>query len=176
MKTFDPALERALIAAIEQGMPLVARPYLAIAQQMGCSEQDVIDGLQALKARGDIKRFGVVVRHRRLGYKANGMVVWDIPDDQVLRLGHCMGQFPFVTLCYQRPRCLPDWPYNLFTMVHGVNKEEVEQKTESLVLQCGIEHIRHEILFSSRCFKQRGASYKGSHLTHPQQPLVTRAT
>ena len=160
MKVFDPVLELALIAAIEQGLPLVARPYAAIAEQIGCSEQDVIEGLLRLKSRGDIKRFGVVVRHRKLGYNANGMVVWNIPDADVRRLGQCMGQFPFVTLCYRRPRHLPDWPYNLFTMVHGKNREEVEQKTRLLAEKCALEHIDHEILFSSRCFKQRGARYK----------------
>jgi DNA-binding Lrp family transcriptional regulator len=160
MKVFDSALEPALIAAIEQGLPLVAKPYAAIAEQIGCSEQDVIEGLQRLKSRGDIKRFGVVVRHRKLGYNANGMVVWNIADDDVRRLGQCMGQFPFVTLCYRRPRQLPDWPYNLFTMVHGKNRDEVEQKTKLLAEKCGLQQIEHEILFSSRCFKQRGARYK----------------
>lgn len=159
MKVLNPNLEQALISVIEQGLPLVARPYAEIAQQIGCSEQEVIDGIQKIKSRGDIKRFGVVVRHRKLGYRANGMVVWDIPDDEVKRLGHCMGQYSFVTLCYRRPRCLPLWSYNLFTMVHGRNEQEVEEKTQLLVQQCGLEDIRHEILFSTRCFKQRGARY-----------------
>ncbi len=164
MKVFDPQLEQSLIAAIEQGLPLVAKPYAAIAEQIGCSEQEVIAGLQRLKARGDIKRFGVVVRHRKLGYSANGMVVWNIPDADVRRLGECMGKYPFVTLCYRRPRHLPDWPYNLFTMVHGKNQQEVQRKTQLLVEQCGLQAIDHEILFSSRCFKQRGARYKSGRL------------
>lgn len=164
MKVFDKDLEQALIAAIEQGLPLVAQPYAALALQIGCSEQQVINGLRLLKERGDIKRFGVVVRHRKLGYRANGMVVWDIPDHEVKRLGKCMGRFPFVTLCYQRPRKLPDWTYNLFTMVHGHNQQEVKDKTDLLVQQCGLEAIKHEILFSSRCFKQRGARYSSQQL------------
>ncbi len=159
MTVLNPNLEQALIAVIEQGLPLVPRPYADIALQIGCSEQEVIDGLQALKSRGDIKRFGVVVRHRKLGYRANGMVVWDVPDDEVKTLGHCMGQYSFVTLCYRRPRQLPEWGYNLFTMVHGRNQQEVEEKTQLLVEQCGLGDIKHEILFSSRCFKQRGARY-----------------
>ncbi len=163
MKVYDPMLEAALIAAIEQGLPLVARPYAAIAEQLDVSEQVVIEGLQRLQMRGDIKRFGVVVRHRKLGYSANGMVVWNIPDEDVRRLGECMGKYPFVTLCYRRPRRLPDWPYNLFTMVHGKNQQEVEAKTELLVAQCGLQSIAHEILFSGRCFKQRGARYKTHH-------------
>lgn len=160
----DEGLEQALISAIEQGLPLVARPYAELALRIGCTEQQVINGLQLIKDRGDIKRFGVVVRHRKLGYRANGMVVWDIPDYAVKRLGKCMGRFPFVTLCYQRPRKLPDWSYNLFTMVHGHNQQEVKDKTALLVLQCGLEDIKHEILFSSRCFKQRGARYRSNQL------------
>lgn len=164
MKVFDEGLEQALISQIEQGLPLVEEPYAALALKLGCSEQQVINGLQSIKERGDIKRFGVVVRHRKLGYRANGMVVWDIPDSDVKRLGQCMGQFPFVTLCYQRPRKLPDWSYNLFTMVHGHNQQEVKDKTDLLVLQCGLKDIKHEILFSSRCFKQRGARYSSNQL------------
>jgi len=159
MKVLNFDLERALISVIEQGLPLVAKPYADVALQIGCSEQEVIDGLKILKSRGDIKRFGVVVRHRKLGFRANGMVVWDIADDKVQSIGNCIGQFPFVTLCYRRPRKLPEWSYNLFTMVHGRNQQEVEEKTQLLVEQCGLSDIKHEILFSSRCFKQRGARY-----------------
>ena len=172
MKVLDNQLEHALIAAIEQGLPLVARPYAEIARQIGCEEAEVIEGLQRLKQRGDIKRFGVVVRHRKLGFRANGMVVWNIPDKDVKRLGQCMGTFPFVTLCYQRPRRLPDWPYNLFTMVHGHNQQEVEEKTKLLVEQCGLQDINYEILFSARCFKQRGARYKSAESKRtPSMPL-----
>ena len=159
MKVLNHDLEQALISVIEQGLPLVARPYADVAMQIGCSEQEVIDGLHLLRSRGDIKRFGVVVRHRKLGFRANGMVVWDISDDKVKSIGHCIGQFPFVTLCYRRPRKLPEWSYNLFTMVHGRNQQEVEEKTQLLIEQCGLADIKHEILFSSRCFKQRGARY-----------------
>mgnify|MGYP002631170104 CR=1 FL=1 len=162
MKVLNQDLEQALISVIEQGLPLVARPYAQIALQIGCSEQEVIEGLQLLLKRGDIKRFGVVVKHRNLGYRANGMVVWDIADHEVKRIGQCMGQFPFVTLSYRRPRQLPDWSYNLFTMVHGRNRQEVTEKTAFLVQQCGLKDIKHEILFSTRCFKQRGARYISS--------------
>ena len=87
------------------------------------------------------------------------MVVWDIPDDRLTELGLCLGQFDFVTLCYQRPRRLPDWPYNLFCMIHGLDQAEVRQQVEFVVDHCNLHNIDHDILFSSRCFKQRGASY-----------------
>jgi len=159
MSVYDPEFERRLIEATSQGLPLVSRPYAAIARQIDSTEARVIEGIQRIMRRGDIKRFGVVVRHRKLGYRANGMVVWDIPDERVAELGSCIGQYNFVTLCYQRPRRLPDWPYNLFSMVHGHDRDGVIEQVESIVEQCGLRQFRYEILFSGRCFKQRGAIY-----------------
>ncbi len=153
------AEDRALIKAVEHGLPVVNRPYAEIAKQLGSTEQDVITRLQQLFDNGAIKRYGVVVRHKELGYTANGMVVWDVPDDRVEELGTCIGKYACVTLSYRRPRRLPDWPYNLFTMVHGRNREEVTKKVEEIALNCGLPELNHTILFSTRRFKQRGASY-----------------
>ena len=160
------AEDRALIRAVEHGLPIVSRPYAAIAQQLGTTETNIINRLQQLIDNGAIKRYGVVVRHRELGYRANGMVVWDVPDDQVSNLGQCIGRFPCVTLSYRRPRRLPDWPYNLFTMVHGRDREEVTQKVREIVETCGLQDFDHTILFSTRRFKQRGAQY--SQTLHSQ--------
>lgn len=151
--------DRALLHAIETGLPLVPRPYAAVGEALGMSEGEVIDRLGRLLQQGIIKRLGVVVRHRKLGYRANGMVVWNLPDQQVDELGHCIGSFPFVTLCYQRPRRLPDWPYNLFTMIHGQDHGEVRSRVQQIVSRCGLDEVVHEVLFSGRCFKQRGARY-----------------
>jgi DNA-binding Lrp family transcriptional regulator len=159
MSVYDPEFEKRLIEITSQGLPLVSRPYAAIAERIGSTEARVIEGIQQIMQRGDIKRFGVVVRHRKLGYRANGMVVWDIPDERVAELGNCIGQYDFVTLCYQRPRRLPDWPYNLFSMVHGHDRAAVIEQVESIVEQCGLQPFAYEILFSGRCFKQRGALY-----------------
>jgi len=155
----DSPFEKALIEKISTGLPLVQHPYATIAAELGCSETAVIDGIKRIMARGDLKRFGVVVRHRKLGYRANGMVVWDIPDTRVTEVGHCIGQYSFVTLCYQRPRRQPEWNYNLFSMIHGQDRDAVIAQVELIVEQCGLHDIKHEILFSQRCFKQRGASY-----------------
>jgi len=153
------AEDRALIKAVEAGLPVVNRPYAEIAKQLNTSEENVITRLQHLMDNGAIKRYGVVVRHKELGYTANGMVVWNIPDNRVEELGICIGKYACVTLSYRRPRRLPDWPYNLFTMVHGSSREEVTQKIEEIVDKCGLQDIEHTILFSTRRFKQRGASY-----------------
>ena len=154
------ALEDALIAVIGEGLPLVKRPYAEIALRLGCHESEVIDGIRNIIADGRLKRFGVIVRHRKLGYRANGMVVWDIADDRVSELGHCIGQYSFVTLCYQRPRRLPEWRYNLFSMIHGQDRSAVIEQVEFIVAQCGLQGIDYDILFSKRCFKQRGANYQ----------------
>jgi DNA-binding Lrp family transcriptional regulator len=163
----DTAFETALIEIISKGLPLVKQPYAAIAEQLACSENEVIEGIQRIMMRGDLKRFGVVVRHRQLGYRANGMVVWDVPDERVREVGHCIGQYAFVTLCYQRPRRLPDWHYNLFSMIHGQDRAAVEAQVDFIVEQCGLQDIEHKILFSKRCFKQRGASYRRAHADSP---------
>lgn len=153
------AKDRALIKAVERGLPIISRPYAEIAKQLDCTEAEVITHLQKLIENGAIKRYGVVVRHKELGYTANGMVVWNIPDDRVDEMGTCIGKYDCVTLSYRRPRRLPDWSYNLFTMVHGSDREEVRNKVADIVKSCGLQDIDHTILFSTRRFKQRGASY-----------------
>lgn len=151
--------DRALIKAVQSGLPVVSHPYAEIAKQLNSTEDKVISRLQFLIDNGAIKRYGVVVRHKELGYTANGMVVWNIPDEKVEELGKCIGKYECVTLSYRRPRRLPDWSYNLFTMVHGSNREEVSLKVEQIAKECGLTDIEHTILFSTRRFKQRGASY-----------------
>lgn len=145
--------------SIENGLPLVKRPYAEIGAALGMSEAEVISRIERLQQEQLIKRFGVIVRHRELGYKANAMVVWDIPDEKVSEYGRCLGKFSHVTLCYQRPRHLPQWPYNLFTMIHGRDKQDVLDSVESIARECGLAEVPREVLFSGKRFKQRGARY-----------------
>jgi DNA-binding Lrp family transcriptional regulator len=161
--------ETALIGAVQQGLPLVPRPFAEIGAGIGLTESEVIAGLAHLSEQGIIKRMGVVVRHHELGYRANAMVVWDIPDDRVSALGHCVGKFDFVTLCYRRPRRLPAWRYNLFTMIHGQDRDEVLSLVAQLKERCGLQDIAHEVLFSRRRFKQCGARYVAD--AAPQQAV-----
>ena len=149
-----------LIEVIQSGLPLVARPYQEIAQRLGWSEQLVIEKLKTMVDGGIIKRLGIVVRHHELGYRANAMVVWDVTDDQIDKIGQQLGMQDCVTLCYQRPRMLPEWPYNLFCMVHGRNREEVLECIATMTEGLGLESIPHTVLFSGRRFKQRGAIYR----------------
>ena len=152
-----------LIAAIQDGLPLVARPYQQIAERLGWSEQKVIARLGQLIDSGVIKRLGVVVRHHELGYRANAMVVWDVPDSEVDQLGYLLGRQDCVTLCYQRPRHIPHWPYNLFCMVHGRDHAEVLACVDRMSEGLGLDNIDRTVLFSGRRFKQRGARYRGVH-------------
>ena len=149
-----------LIAEIQGGLPLSSRPYTEIGLRLGLSEEQVIERIGALQESGIIKRMGIVVRHHELGYTANAMVVWDVPDDQVDAVGEELGSQPCVTLCYQRPRKLPQWPYNLFCMIHGQERERVLDHISRIVESQGLQRIPHKILFSGKRFKQRGAKYQ----------------
>ena len=106
----------------------------------------------------NFRRFGVIVRHRALGYRANAMVVWDIPDDHVAAVAPTLAALPFVTLCYRRPR-RPGWPYNLFCMIHGRERGEVEGIIAGLRERHGIADCAYDVLFSLTRFKQNGARY-----------------
>jgi DNA-binding Lrp family transcriptional regulator len=154
--------DRDLIAAIQQGLPLASRPYAAVGARLGMSEADVIARLTELQDAGLIKRMGVVVRHRELGYRANAMVVWDVPDNDLERIGRLLAAETCVTLCYQRPRRPPDWPYNLFCMIHGRERDIVRRRLAQIIDYHGLQAIAHSVLFSSRSFKQRGAHYAES--------------
>lgn len=144
---------------LEEGLPLTPRPYLALAEQTGLTEQQVMDAVRHWQDQGLIKRSGLIVKHRTLGYRANAMVVWDVPDEQVSELGRALAAVPFVTLCYQRPRRLPDWPYNLFCMIHGVNRERVLGQLDQMIASHHLEQISHAVLFSNKAYLQRGGRY-----------------
>lgn len=144
--------------ALEKGLPLVPRPYLQFAESMGASEEQVLAQVEAWQEEGLFRRFGVIVKHRALGIKANCMLVLDIPDDRVDATGEKLAASPGVNLCYQRPR-RPGWPYNLFCMVHGRCREAVEEHIRQLLHTHGLTDRPHHLLFSTRAFKQRGARY-----------------
>lgn len=152
-------LDYALIAAIQDGLPLVARPYAEIATLIGTTEAQVLERLERLLDHDIIKRLGIVVRHHELGFRANAMVVWNIPDERIDDFGRCIGASGLVNLCYQRPRHLPEWPYNLFCMIHGKDRSAVLERLEQLREQCGLAAFAHEVLFSKQRFKQTGARY-----------------
>ncbi|HZX31098.1 MAG TPA: Lrp/AsnC family transcriptional regulator [Rhodocyclaceae bacterium] len=151
--------ERRLVAVLQEGLPLFIRPFALIADRIGASEGEVMGRIRQWLEEGAIKRFGVVVRHRELGYSANAMVVHDIPDGLVGAIGRALAEEPAVTLCYRRPRVLPDWPYNLFCMIHGRERAEVLNTIARLRQRLELTSYAHETLFSRTRFKQTGARY-----------------
>ena len=151
----DPR-DRQLMVATQGGLPLVTRPYQALGQQLGISEQDVKERLQRMLDCGIIRRIGAVPNHYRLGYLANGMTVWDVADEQVDELGLAVGRLSFVSHCYRRPRYLPSWPYNLFAMVHGRDRQEVAGYWLTLRALLGKACRASEVLYSSRILKKTG--------------------
>ncbi len=155
----DP-LDRALIRATQGGLPLSDQPYLAIAESLGLTERQVLSRLEAMLQHGIIRRIGVVVNHYALGYVANGMSVWNIADDVIDLVGQRVGALPYVTHCYRRPRYLPDWPYNLFAMVHGATREAVLLQVAEIETMLKREFkdalSSHDILFSTAILKKSG--------------------
>jgi DNA-binding Lrp family transcriptional regulator len=152
-------IDKRLLDAIADGLPLVSRPYAAVAARLDLAEDQVIRRLKRLAAGGVIKRFGVVVRHRELGYTANAMVVWDVPEDEVAEVGARVAAYPFVTLCYRRTRRPPEWPYNFYCMIHGKDRAAVLGQIATLNWDAGLARYPQAVLFSRRRFKQRGARY-----------------
>ncbi len=149
-------IDQRIIQATQAGLPLVPEPYQAVAAQLGLTAEEVMARLRAMEASGVIRRIGVVPNHYALGYKANGMTVWDVDDALVDELGERVGRLEFVSHCYRRPRRLPQWPYNLFAMVHGHDRDEVIGYAAEIGRVLGKACHHHDILYSSRILKKTG--------------------
>ena len=152
--------DRALIAATQGGLPLVARPYEAVGAMLGVSGEQVRQRLSSMLESGLIRRIGAVPNHYRLGYTANGMSVWDVADEHVATLGPRVAALPGVSHCYRRPRHLPGWPYNLFAMLHGTSRESVAQQAGEIAALLGGACRGHDILYSTAILKKTGLRLK----------------
>lgn len=148
--------DRRLIAATQSGLPLVPRPYEAVGAMLGVSSDQVRERFADLLASGLVRRIGAVPNHYRLGYSANGMTVWDVDDARVDALGERVGALPGVSHCYRRPRELPRWPYNLFAMLHGRSREEVECQRGEVRALLGDACRADAVLYSSAILKKTG--------------------
>jgi DNA-binding Lrp family transcriptional regulator len=153
-------LERRLVEVLEAGLPLVPYPFAHVAAELGITEREVIEALQAMLARGAIRRVGAVPNHYALGYRANGMAVFDVDDDRVAELGPEIGALDFVSHCYRRPRHPPLWPYNLFAMVHAKSRDAVEAKVRQIRHKLGDACRGETILYSRRILKKTGLRLK----------------
>ena len=155
-------LDRRLIVATQAGLPLVPRPYHALAEQLGTTADEVMARMNAMLERGTIRRIGAVPNHYAIGYTANGMSVWDVPDERIDELGAMVGALDFVTHAYHRPRALPAWPYNLFAMVHGSSREEVLAKVAEIEALLSGDCRHHDVLFSTEILKKTGLRISNS--------------
>jgi DNA-binding Lrp family transcriptional regulator len=149
-------LDRRLVLVTQAGLPLVPRPYDVLAEQLGISPGEVRARLADMLDNGRIRRIGAVPNHYALGYTANGMSVWDVPEERIVELGEAVGRLPGVTHCYERPRALPDWPYNLFAMVHGKDRESVLAQVEEIATLLGSACRARDVLFSTAILKKTG--------------------
>lgn len=150
------ATDKALVVATQAGLPLTAKPYDAIASEVGISSGEVVARLARMLECGIIRRIGVVPNHYALGLTHNAMTVWDVVDGELALLGPSIGALPFVTHCYRRPRQLPLWPYNLFAMVHGRSDGEVGEKTAKIAKMLGKHCRARDVLVSTRILKKTG--------------------
>ncbi len=156
VKTFIPSeTDRKLMHWLQEGLNVISKPFV----NSVLSEEETINTIKDWTDIGVIKRFAIVVRHHELGFNANAMVVWDVPDEIVSEIGKTIALSGLVTLCYRRPRRLPDWPFNLFCMIHGKNKIDVETQIKYLSKKFGLLNFSREILFSKKRYKQCGAKY-----------------
>ncbi len=148
--------DRQIVRATQTGLPLTPRPYETIAEQLGLDAAEVMARMKRMLEAGAIRRIGVVPNHYMLGYKANGMTVWDVADERVDQLGEQIGKLDFVSHCYRRPRRLPMWPYNLFAMVHGHDRSEVEKYVNEIAAVLGDACRARDILYSTDILKKTG--------------------
>jgi DNA-binding Lrp family transcriptional regulator len=150
------AIDRRLIKATQEGLPLTRRPYHSVGAAIGIDGEEVMARLRRMLASGVVRRIGCVPNHYRLGYVANGMSVWDVDDEAVAEAGAAVGRLDFVSHCYRRPRHPPVWPYNLFAMVHGRSRDEVSAKVAEIGRLLGRRVRQYDILYSSRILKKTG--------------------
>lgn len=150
------ATDRRLINATQGGLPLTPEPYAEVAGWLGLDEAEVIARLKAMQDRGVIRRIALAPNHYALGVTANGMSVWDVEDGRAEALGTRVGALDYVSHAYLRPRALPDWPYNLFAMIHGRDRDEVEVKRKEIAALLGDACRGSDILYSTRILKKTG--------------------
>jgi len=155
-------IDRKIISASQAGLPLTPEPYQSLAEQIGISSDDLMQRLRHMQERGIIRRIGAIPNHYKLGYKHNGMTVWDIDDAYIDELGKKIGTLEFVSHCYHRPRHLPEWPYNLFAMVHGKTAEAAELQIQQIADLLGEQCRAYEVLYSTRILKKTGLRIKNN--------------
>jgi len=150
--------DRPILHALSQGLAFVPRPFEALGEQIGRPEAEILSRVQALAEAGILTRIGIIVRHRSLGWRSNAMVVWDIPEEQIVEAGAALARHPGITLCYERNTVPGVWPYRLYSMIHARDRAEAETILEGARALTPLQGVAHKALFSLHCFKQTGAT------------------
>jgi DNA-binding Lrp family transcriptional regulator len=148
--------DKQIIAAIQGDIPLCKQPYKELARQIGITEQEFCNQLQSLKDRGFIRRFGATLKHQKSGYTSNAMIAWRVDESQVITVGQKMAESPHISHCYRR-NPTNDWPYNLYTMIHGTSDNNCKNFALHLSQMTGV--TQYEILFSKRELKKTSMQY-----------------
>ncbi|QGG47774.1 Lrp/AsnC family transcriptional regulator [Heliorestis convoluta] len=149
-------LDKKLIRFLQDDLPITSRPFTAIAQELDITEEEVLARIEKYLEEGSMRRFGVALRHREVGFTANGMGCWDVPEERAEEVGKIMATFPDVSHCYQRPR-FEGWPYSHFTMLHGQTREDCEAVAKRISEATGITNYR--LLFSTAELKKTSMRY-----------------
>jgi len=160
MFTLDKT-DLAIMRATQVGLPLTPQPYQRIAEQLGLTAEEVMKRMATMQDQGVIRRIGAVPNHYKLGYRFNGMTVWNVPDESIDDLGQKVGQLEFVSHCYHRPRHLPEWPYNLFAMVHGKSQADVDEQIKQIADLLGDANLSSDVLYSTKILKKTGFRSRG---------------
>lgn len=148
--------DKSFIRELQKDLEITDRPFLRAAETLGISEEQVFEKLKHYEEIGVMRRFAAILRHRQVGFTANGMIVWNVPEDRISDIGSKLGSFPQVSHCYQRPT-YPDWPYSVFSMIHCKTQEDANQMAKEIQEQICIDD--YKILFSSREFKKTRVEY-----------------
>lgn len=149
-------LQVAIVKALMEGLPLVEEPFRSIASEVGISQEELLAQIQTWKDDGTIRRLGSILRHHQAGYSVNAMAVWNVPKDRIDSFGAAASQMKRVSHCYQRPK-LPDFDYNLYTMIHGMSREECEAVALEISKLAGISD--YTLLYTTAEYKKSSPSY-----------------
>ena len=155
MERFDE-LDRAIVASLQGNLPLDEAPFAILAARLQITQEELLERLKEFQEKGILRRVGAVLRHQQAGFSANAMGIWEVDPEEVERVGKIMASFSRVSHCYERPT-FPDWPYNLYTMIHGKDQEECYRVAEAISQKTGIKKYR--LLFSLQELKKTSMSY-----------------
>ena len=154
---FDPTEEdKDFIRELQKDMEIIDEPFVKAANNLGMTEDELFAKMKHYESIGVLRRFAAILRHRQVGFTANGMIVWKVPEDRITSVGETLGSFPQVSHCYERPT-YDDWPYNVFSMIHCKTQDEANDVAKTIQNQINVDEFR--ILFSSREFKKTRVEY-----------------